>query len=88
MSKYRRLRVKALTSNKIKGINDQTHAKERVDILKDPPVPNPKGRPRTLRITGADEGRIQGGGGPKVPRKCGNCKQTGHCRDKCPYLSK
>ena len=33
--------------------------------LRDPPTLNPKGRPRTQRLTGALEGRTRGGGGRK-----------------------
>ncbi|KAF8801635.1 hypothetical protein BYT27DRAFT_7069354, partial [Phlegmacium glaucopus] len=33
------------------------------DDFHEPPILNPKGRPRERRITGATEGRPQGGGG-------------------------
>ncbi|KAJ3516162.1 hypothetical protein NLJ89_g1290 [Agrocybe chaxingu] len=58
--------------------------------LHDPPILNPKGRPRTQRITGVLEGRARGGGATSRSaqnnggRKCGICRQQGHRRDNCP----
>ena len=62
------------------------------DDFREPPILNPKGRPRERRITGATEGRPQGGGArakPKAPhtRKCGLCGKTGHTRRSCPTLN-
>lgn len=55
------------------------------------PILNPKGRPRTQRITGALEGRARGGGAriqtsKHAGRKCGVCRQVGHNRANCPLL--
>ncbi|KDR72296.1 hypothetical protein GALMADRAFT_126504 [Galerina marginata CBS 339.88] len=56
----------------------------------DPPVLNPKGRPRQSRITSALEGQPRGGGaqsasrGGGAGRKCGLCRQPGHTRTNCP----
>lgn len=56
----------------------------------DPPTLNPKGRPRTARITGRLEGRLRGGGptGPAATvrrRRCGLCREEGHKRTNCPF---
>ena len=61
------------------------------DDFREPPILNPKGRPRERRIMGATEGRPQGGGAraqPKAPQtwKCGLCGNTGHTRRSCPTL--
>jgi hypothetical protein len=61
------------------------------DDIREPPILNPKGRPRERRITGATEGRPQGGGARAQPkavqtRKCGLCGKTGHTRRSCPTL--
>ncbi|KAJ3712562.1 hypothetical protein C8R42DRAFT_647375 [Lentinula raphanica] len=44
------------------NLRKEKEAEEQADVLKDPPVSNPKGRPRAARITGAIEGRARGGG--------------------------
>ena len=55
------------------------------ELLREPPILNPKGRPRQKRITGALEGRPRGGGAGSgsrsavAGRKCGACRQTGQC---------
>ncbi|EDR01261.1 uncharacterized protein LACBIDRAFT_295616 [Laccaria bicolor S238N-H82] len=54
------------------------------DDVREPPILNPKGRPRERRITGATEGRPQGGGARAQPkavqtRKCGVCGQSSTC---------
>ncbi|KAF8815063.1 hypothetical protein BYT27DRAFT_7081003, partial [Phlegmacium glaucopus] len=62
--------------------------------LHDPPVLNPKGRPREKQITGALEGPSRGGGakstlrgsGAVLGRKCGVCRQPGHTRANCPLV--
>ena len=57
------------------------------EAIHDPPALNPKGRPRSQRMTGVMEGRPQGGGAsiPKaLGRKCGVCRQEGHTRSTCP----
>ncbi|KAJ7159315.1 hypothetical protein C8R43DRAFT_1178230, partial [Mycena crocata] len=59
------------------------------DRLRDPPTISRKGRPLTKRLTGATEGRSQGGGGTasNVPRRqncCSRCHQPGHNRSSCP----
>jgi hypothetical protein len=58
--------------------------------IHDPPALNPKGRPRTQRMTGVMEGRPRGGGAsiPKVilGRRCGVCRQEGHTRSTCPLI--
>ncbi|KIJ91775.1 hypothetical protein K443DRAFT_685735 [Laccaria amethystina LaAM-08-1] len=68
---------------------------ERNDSIYDPPTHNPKGGPRTQRLTSANEGRPRGGGGPKgssevaglnVGRRCGVCHQMGHNRT-CPVCA-
>ncbi|KDR79615.1 hypothetical protein GALMADRAFT_43066, partial [Galerina marginata CBS 339.88] len=63
------------------------------DDFREPPILNPKGRPRENRITGSTEGPARGGGAkararPKATqtRKCGNCGQPGHTRRSCPML--
>ena len=77
---------------------DETHR----GTLHDPPTLNPKGRPRTQRLTGALEGRARGGGGRKRsstsaggseqatkrgrPNRCGACRQEGHNRSNCPLV--
>ncbi|KAJ6607893.1 hypothetical protein B0H10DRAFT_1816948, partial [Mycena sp. CBHHK59/15] len=64
------------------------------DTLQDPPTVTRKGRPLTTRLTGATEGRPQGGGGSRTsqvagitqrrPNCCSRCKQPGHNRSSCP----
>ena len=53
------------------------------DQIHNPPILNPKGRPRTQRLTGALKGRPWGGGAGIQPtsqagRKCGVCQEVGH----------
>ncbi|KAJ3861145.1 hypothetical protein EV359DRAFT_47762, partial [Lentinula novae-zelandiae] len=54
----------------------------RANALLDPTPLNPKGRPRTARLTSSREERAKGGG----HRKCGACRQRGHTRPHCPML--
>jgi hypothetical protein len=82
------------------------HRKSRVmaeqrDNIKDPPALNPKGRPRTRRLTNiTTEGQAQGGGGDVVRRRlaaasagdsrnrrCGLCRAEGHNRTTCHLLA-
>jgi len=61
------------------------------DQIRNPPILNPKGRPRTQRLTGALEGRPRGGGAGIQPasqagRKCGVCREVGHTRANCPLV--
>ncbi|KAF8813318.1 hypothetical protein BYT27DRAFT_7205888 [Phlegmacium glaucopus] len=70
-------------------IRDTTRENEAREGIRDPPVHNPKGRPRTQRLTGPTEGRPRGGGaraGPvqKSLRRCSECHQSGHNRTTCP----
>jgi hypothetical protein len=75
---------------------------EQHDTIKDPPALNPKGRPRTQRLTNSTtEGRAQGGGGDAVQRRllaaaaagdnrnrrCGLCRVEGHNRTTCHLAS-
>lgn len=41
---------------------DENALESRRERIHDPPIPTPKGRPRTARITGPLEGRRRGGG--------------------------
>ncbi|KAF9058963.1 hypothetical protein BDP27DRAFT_1239744 [Rhodocollybia butyracea] len=43
-------------------IRDRGDEERRMETLNDPPIYNPKGRPRTQRLTAAHEGRPRGGG--------------------------
>ncbi|KAJ7809505.1 hypothetical protein B0H13DRAFT_1475387, partial [Mycena leptocephala] len=60
--------------------------------LQDPPTVAHKGRPLSKRLTGATEGRPQGGGGtsnhsanaPRRPNCCSRCHKSGHNRSSCP----
>jgi hypothetical protein len=68
--------------------------REAHENIHDPPVHNPKGRPRTQRLTGPTEGRPRGGGartelggslgGSSRTRRCTECHQSGHNRTTCP----
>ncbi|KAJ7191220.1 hypothetical protein GGX14DRAFT_381389, partial [Mycena pura] len=62
--------------------------------IQDPPTIGRKGRPLTQRLTGATEGRSQGGGariqGPNAsqasqrrPARCSKCHQPGHKAPTC-----
>ncbi|KAH0578224.1 hypothetical protein H2248_004005 [Termitomyces sp. 'cryptogamus'] len=64
--------------------------------LQEPPILNPKGRPRSQRLTGVGEGQRQGGGGQYIAavmkrnrmynRACRECREQGHDRRNCPRL--
>lgn len=61
------------------------------DQIRNPPILNSKGRPRTQRLTGALEGRLQGGGAriqlaSQAGRRCGVCWEVGHTRANCPLV--
>jgi len=67
--------------------------KKKQEAIHDPPALNPKGRPRSQRMTGVAEGHPQGGGAG-IPvqnagnsgQKCGVCFQEGHTHWTCPLV--
>lgn len=69
---------------------DADVAQQERERIHDPPVPNPKGRPRTARMTGPTEGRSRGGGAgngsgrERATNRCSRCHQMGHNRTTCP----
>jgi hypothetical protein len=76
---------------RLKRTRGTTSENEAREGIRDPPVHNPKGRPRTRRLTGPKKGRPRGGGaragaGPvkKTSRLCSECHRSGHNRATCP----
>ncbi|KAF8871472.1 hypothetical protein CPB84DRAFT_1692184 [Gymnopilus junonius] len=75
----------------LQGIQTQEQLDTQRERIYDPPSLNPKGRPRTQRLTGPTEGRARGGGAGSSNgqrNRCGLCHQTGHNRTTCPTVRK
>ncbi|KAJ7920585.1 hypothetical protein B0H13DRAFT_1605363 [Mycena leptocephala] len=81
------------TREQLDDFREHLDAQARCDTLQDPPTVARKGRPLSKRLTGATEGRPQGGGGtsnrsanaPRRPNCCSRCHKPGHNRSSCPW---
>ncbi|KAJ6453868.1 hypothetical protein C8R47DRAFT_997523, partial [Mycena vitilis] len=80
------------TREQLNDVRERLDAEARSDTLQDPRTLSRKGRPLTRRLTGATEGRPQGGGGlanggenPRRQNCCSRCHKPGHNRSRCPW---
>ncbi|KIJ99057.1 hypothetical protein K443DRAFT_102897, partial [Laccaria amethystina LaAM-08-1] len=84
------------TQEQLDGLLESFQGIQLREAIHDPPALNPKGRPRSQRMTGAAEGCPRGGGASIIcipelnpgssRRKCGVCCQEDHTHSTCPLV--